>query len=79
VVCWGANDTGQVGDGTFDDKFAPTPVMGLTGVAEVSAGSAHTCARRTDGSVACWGSSYNGQVGTGVSGVYATPLQVMGL
>jgi alpha-tubulin suppressor-like RCC1 family protein len=29
VWCWGANGGGQVGDGTFDDRPSPAPVVGL--------------------------------------------------
>lgn len=27
--CWGRNDTGAVGDGTREDRFIPTMVIGL--------------------------------------------------
>jgi alpha-tubulin suppressor-like RCC1 family protein len=79
VVCWGANESGQLGDGTLDDKPQATVVTGLSNVVQVSAGTEHTCARHADGSVSCWGSSYDGQSGTGVLGYYATPLAVQGL
>lgn len=31
VVCWGANDRGQLGDGTLVDRTVPTAVIGLGG------------------------------------------------
>lgn len=31
VVCWGANDYAQVGDGTLTDRASPTGVLGLGG------------------------------------------------
>jgi alpha-tubulin suppressor-like RCC1 family protein len=37
-------------------------------VAEMSLGSAHTCARLTDGAARCWGSSQYGQLGDGSVG-----------
>ncbi|MFT3772425.1 MAG: hypothetical protein QM820_44085 [Minicystis sp.] len=79
VVCWGANDSGQLGDGTLDDHAQATAVTGLSGVAQVTASSSHTCALHTNGAVSCWGSSYNGQVGTGVTGFSPSPLMVQGL
>src|SRR5690606_27068934 len=36
-----------------------------TEVVEISAGSAHTCARRGDGLVKCWGSGDSGRLGLG--------------
>jgi len=29
VLCWGGNEKGQLGNGTFDQALAPTPVVGL--------------------------------------------------
>ena len=52
--CWGANDKGQLGDGTTADH--PTPVTpSLVGVQDVVLGAAHGCALLDDGSVSCWG------------------------
>jgi hypothetical protein len=56
--CWGANDAGQLGRGsTSDAPGAPLAVVGLANVAQIAAGSSHTCARRLDGAVLCWGAS----------------------
>jgi alpha-tubulin suppressor-like RCC1 family protein len=68
LVCWGANDSGQLGNGTTaaSPTTAPTPVPGLAGVEAVAAGGAHTCARLTGGTVACWGSDTSGQLGDSV-------------
>jgi alpha-tubulin suppressor-like RCC1 family protein len=75
VSCWGSNDFGQLGNGTFDTQSLPVAVTGLTTVMQVSAGPTHTCALHTGGAVSCWGSSYYGQVGTGQAGTEpATPL-----
>jgi hypothetical protein len=66
VLCWGSNGSGQLGIGPFDAmSAAPAQVMGLSGVAEVSAGMTHTCARKADGSLWCWGSNGSGELGLG--------------
>jgi alpha-tubulin suppressor-like RCC1 family protein len=67
VLCWGANDRGQLGrGGAPEDRAAtPGPVRQLRGVAAVHAGAQHTCARLASGPVFCWGGNRFGQVGDG--------------
>lgn len=52
---WGANWSGQLGDGTTTNRSTPTQV--LTGVADVAGGLYHTLALKTDGSL--WTSGRN--------------------
>lgn len=67
VYCWGANERGQLGDGTLDDRTTPVKVTGLGGKAvAVTAGRSHACARMESRLVACWGSGDLGQLGDGV-------------
>ncbi len=63
VWCWGGNGSGQLGLG-YDIDTAPTPtrVPGIDDVVAISAGLAHTCAARSDGTVWCWG--WNGELQT---------------
>ncbi len=80
VLCWGANDTGQLGDGTTALSTLVTPVRGLADPTQVSAGTAFTCARRSTGTVECWGSDVLGQLGDGVVGPNrSTPAPVSGV
>ena len=75
LKCWGENDSGQLGDGTTDDKDIPTPVdlgTGKTAVA-VSAGWAHTCAILNDNTLKCWGRNNYGQLGDGTTDEKDTP------
>jgi alpha-tubulin suppressor-like RCC1 family protein len=80
VWCWGANDAGQLGDGTNTDRALPVPVTTLgNAVAEVAAGDLFSCARKSNGSVWCWGSNVAGQLGNGGGADSATPVAVTGL
>jgi len=78
VWCWGANDYGQLGDGSTAASMEPVQVTGLPGVRQISVGALHTCAVLTDDSVWCWG--YNGeyQLGDLTGTNQATPVQVFG-
>ena len=80
VECWGGNDAGALGDGTTTNSLAPVAVFGLsTGVAAISAGSAHSCALMSSGGVKCWGSNTLGQLGDGTTTDALTPVDVVGL
>jgi alpha-tubulin suppressor-like RCC1 family protein len=67
VLCWGLNDFGQLGDGTTENRLAPTAVVDLNDAVQIEAGAEHTCARRRDGTVVCWGRGFHGQLGNGTS------------
>lgn len=55
VRCWGANERGQVGDGTTTKRTAPVAVVGLaSGVTAIDAGGIHSCARLASGAMKCW-------------------------
>ncbi len=45
----------------------------------ISAGAWHTCARRSDGSVACWGDNSLGQLGDGTGAEQLTPVSVLAI
>ncbi len=65
VDCWGANESGQLGDGTTTDRALPVEVAGARGA--VTAGAAHSCTYGSDGTVTCWGADTSGQLGDGVT------------
>ena len=78
--CWGANENGELGDGTQAERHVPVDVSGLaSGVASIAAGQGHTCARTSGGGVKCWGSNSWGQLGDGSGSDRLTPVDVSGL
>ena len=62
LFCWGANDSGQLGNGSSIDARAATRISSLepTGIA---AGARHTCAFPADKQLRCWGWGASGQLG----------------
>ncbi|MCL1983198.1 MAG: hypothetical protein FWG53_08975 [Clostridiales bacterium] len=58
---WGANDSGQLGDGTVRGRGYPVKIM--NGVAAVSAGKYHSLAVKTNGSLWAWGNNDSGELG----------------
>ncbi|HMA94265.1 MAG TPA: RCC1 domain-containing protein, partial [Polyangiaceae bacterium] len=67
VVCWGANDDGQLGNGTTANSAIPLQVVGLDSSEAVLIGSGGscTCATLASGTTMCWGGDWNGQLGNG--------------
>jgi alpha-tubulin suppressor-like RCC1 family protein len=68
VLCWGSNYTGQVGDGTREDRPHPTEVVGVTGAIDLELGNVHACALTRSGRVWCWGRNEFGNLGDGTMG-----------
>ena len=80
LYCWGEDTGGQLGNGPSGDQSTPTEVSGaLTTWTSVSAGSGHTCGRRTNGRLYCWGTDFHGALGDGpVLGDRQVPTLVAG-
>ena len=79
VMAWGANDFGQLGDGTTNLASTPVEVLGLTGVTAIAAGEDHSLALLSNGTVMAWGDNESGQLGNGGVTESEVPVQVKGL
>jgi alpha-tubulin suppressor-like RCC1 family protein len=67
--CWGANDSGQLGDDGFSARREPRRVALDRPLSRLASGGSHTCATDRAGWVWCWGRNEHGQVGTGPAAV----------
>jgi alpha-tubulin suppressor-like RCC1 family protein len=83
LYVWGSNRYGQIGDNTAgssavpegNSRSTPRQVGTATNWKQVSAGSFHTAAIKTDGTLWCWGYNFYGQLGDGGTD-RSTPRQV---
>jgi alpha-tubulin suppressor-like RCC1 family protein len=75
----GANNYGQLGDGTTQYRSQPQRVPGLSDVKAVATGGSSVLALTQDGTVWAWGSNSNGQLGDGTRNDRYVPARVIGL
>lgn len=83
IFAWGANDHGQLGDGTAMDRTSPVQVSGSgvgTRYTAVAAGATYySLGISSEGTVFAWGSNVYGQLGDASGVDQATPVKVSGL
>jgi len=80
VECWGANGSGQLGDGTINARHTPVAVTGLTkGIVALALGNEFSCALSKTGGVKCWGYGGDGALGDNNPNDKRVPTGVQGL
>ena len=82
LLGWGANEKGELGDGTYTDRPAPVAVNPIvSNVIQVSGGWKHAVALTATGAVWTWGDNTYGQIGNGTTSTTGVnvPYQVPGL
>ncbi|HEV8248177.1 MAG TPA: hypothetical protein VGP93_20520, partial [Polyangiaceae bacterium] len=65
--CWGANDSGQLGDGTAGTDSPVAELVSAQSFVAIGAGAHHVCGTKDDGKVFCWGEGMGGQLGSGAT------------
>jgi RHS repeat-associated protein len=74
VKCWGANNFGQLGNGSFTSSASPVDAIAAgSGVTAVAAGYGHTCAIINTG-VSCWGWNDYSQLGNNSTTSSSVPV-----
>ncbi len=73
---WGANQYGQVGDGTSSDRLTPFRIAKGSDWAAIAAGKFYSLAVRSDGTLWAWGSNAYGQLGDGTTIDRHAPVQI---
>ena len=76
LYAWGGNGNGQLGLGDTTNRSSPTQVGSLTNWISVAAGSYHSLAVKTDGTLWSWGWNSSGQLGLGDVTQRNSPVQV---
>lgn len=79
VRCWGASNSGQLGNATVGHSSSPVDVLGLTGMVAIATGEDHACALTAGGAVKCWGRNNGGQIGNATIEDAFAPVDVTGL
>lgn len=79
ILAWGSNANGRFGNGNTTSSYRAITTNTLTGVIQVSAGTLHSAAVKSDGTAWTWGNNTYGQLGNGTTTASYSPVQVNGL
>jgi len=78
AYCWGANDFGQLGDGSNTPSNLPIAVSGGITFASLDAVGGFTCGLTPAGAAYCWGLNIGAQLGNGTTIDSSVPTPVSG-
>lgn len=76
TYCFGANDAGQLGDGTTDGASVPRAIPQRAGARALVGGAQHTCSLH-GGVVRCSGSNTEGELGDNTLTMQLTPVETI--
>ncbi len=75
IYCWGANWSGQLGNGVTTNSSVPVQAGSATTYTAVGAGYLHSCGVRSTGTLWCWGDNGQGGLGDGTTTARSSPTQ----
>jgi alpha-tubulin suppressor-like RCC1 family protein len=82
VSAWGinsgANNSGELGDGTTTNHTIPAPVLNLSGITQIAEGGNHGLAIGAGGAMWTWGDNTEGQLGDQTTTTRLTPVRLAG-
>lgn len=76
VLCWGANDEGQLGSGSTESSAEPAALGSELSFQSISSGVAHSCGVARGGAIYCWGDERFGQLGDATTVSRNAPVRV---
>jgi alpha-tubulin suppressor-like RCC1 family protein len=78
VDCWGANGSGQLGNGTTANSDVPVAVLGITNATAVAGdeNGGSFCAVLSTDHLKCWGFNGFGELGNGTTTTFTVPVSV---
>ena len=82
LFMWGANNNGQLGDGTFTNRSTPVEITGRFDllpnevIDQIELGGSHTAAMTSLGRVFIFGLNHNGQLGLNSTSMSNQPIEI---
>jgi alpha-tubulin suppressor-like RCC1 family protein len=77
TYCFGANDSGQFGNGNTGDSYNPVEIATRAGATQIAGSEGSTCSLQ-NGNTACSGLNNHGEVGNGTTSTFYTPYSAQG-